>query len=103
MSYSVYVPIRHGPLKGFMEVYGYTDANEEAAILDYIQKIGVQEFLTEKQAEEYADMFLIFHKLEPNTVVKFVDRIQYRRNIRNYISIKMGDPNWFVGSPIEGE
>ena len=40
MDNRTYVEIRYGPLMKFMEVYNYT--NEEEAILDYIQKIGIQ-------------------------------------------------------------
>lgn len=96
MDNRTYVEIRYGPLMKFMEVYNYT--NEEEAILDYIQKIGIQGFLNRKQMEEAEPMFWIYHELKPNTKLTYVDSHEYRNNIRKHISIKTGDPNWWVGA-----
>ena len=82
MEDKYYVPIRWSLLQNFMKKYNYTD--EEEAMRDYIQKIGIREILDEEKYKNPEVMFWTYYQLKDNDIVKFVHHKTYQNNIRKY-------------------
>ena len=79
----LYVPIRWSLLQNFMKKNNYT--NEEDAMRDYIQKIGVREIYNEEEYKDREIMFWTYYQLKDNDIVKFVHYKTYRNNIDKYL------------------
>jgi hypothetical protein len=79
----LYVPIRWSLLQNFMKKNNYT--NEEEAMRDYIQKIGVREIYNEEEYKDREIMFWTYYQLKDNDIVKFVHYNTYRNNIDKYL------------------